>query len=237
VEGLSPAISIEQKSVGSNPRSTVGTVTEIYDYLRLLYARVGVQHCVSCHIPVQSQTQDQILDALMEMPHNTRIMVMSPLVKGRKGHYRELFETLLKQGYTRVRINGELKEIERGMMLSRFQKHDIELIVDRLSIHPDQEKRLSDSLTTALRMGENVVSILSETSPDVWNEKIYSTLNSCPSYILHLILALHAAHRMNHWRRIIFLLIHHTGHARSAKERELLLILMKILLFPTEHYP
>jgi excinuclease ABC subunit A len=181
VEGLSPAISIEQKSVGSNPRSTVGTVTEIYDYLRLLYARVGVQHCVSCHIPVQSQTQDQILDALMEMPHNTRIMVMSPLVKGRKGHYRELFETLLKQGYTRVRINGELKEIERGMMLSRFQKHDIELIVDRLSIHPDQEKRLSESLNTALRMGENVVSILSETSPDVWNEKIYSTLNSCPS--------------------------------------------------------
>lgn len=181
VEGLSPAISIEQKSVGSNPRSTVGTVTEIYDYLRLLYARVGVQHCVTCQIPVQSQTQDQILDAIMELPTHTRIMVMAPLVKGRKGHYRELFETLLKQGYTRVRINGEQKEIERGMMLSRFQKHDIELVVDRLSIHPDQEKRLSESVTTALRMGENVVSILSESSPDIWNEKIYSTLNSCPS--------------------------------------------------------
>lgn len=181
VEGLSPAISIEQKSVGSNPRSTVGTVTEIYDYLRLLFARVGVQHCVQCDIPVQSQTAEQIIEAILEIPENTRVMILAPLVKGRKGHYRELFETLIKQGYTKVRVDGEMKEIVQGMMLSRFQKHDIELVVDRLTVAPEQEKRLSESISVALRMGENIVTVMHEEHENHWHEKMYSTLNSCPS--------------------------------------------------------
>jgi len=181
IEGLSPAISIEQKSVGSNPRSTVGTVTEIYDYLRLLFARVGIQHCVDCNIPVQSQTPEQIIDSIQELPQETRIMILAPLVKGRKGHYRELFETLMKQGYTKARIDGEIKEITHGMMLSRFQKHDVELVVDRLTITPEQEKRLSESVAVALRMGENIVTVLYEEQENHWHEKMYSTLNSCPS--------------------------------------------------------
>ncbi len=125
IEGLSPAISIEQKTVSNNPRSTVGTVTEIYDYLRLLFARVGIQHCYNCGLPVQRQSVDQIIDTVMAYPTETKIHILAPAIKGRKGHYRELFEKILKDGFLRVRIDGEVKEISKGMQANRYQGHDI----------------------------------------------------------------------------------------------------------------
>ncbi len=142
IEGLSPAISIEQKSVGMSPRSTVGTVTEIYDYIRLLYAKVGIQYCVNCNIPVRQQTLDQIVDALLTHPKGARVQLLSPVVKGRKGHYRELFDQFRRQGYTRVRIDGHLQEIIDGMQLARYKVHTIELVIDRLVLDLDSRKRL-----------------------------------------------------------------------------------------------
>ncbi len=157
IEGLSPAISIEQKTVSHNPRSTVGTVTEIYDYLRLLFARVGVQHCYKCDTPVQKQTVDQIIDTVMAYPTGTKIQILAPIVKGRKGHYRELFEKILKDGFLRVRIDGEVKEIRKGMQANRYQLHDIEIVVDRLSVQHDMRSRIADSIETALQTGTGSV--------------------------------------------------------------------------------
>ncbi|MEO8169043.1 MAG: excinuclease ABC subunit UvrA, partial [bacterium] len=115
IEGLSPAISIEQKTVSNNPRSTVGTVTEIYDYLRLLFARAGTQYCYNCGRPVTKQTTDQIIDSIMKLPEGTKVQILAPVVKGRKGHYRELFEEILKDGFLRVRVDGVVKEIQKGL--------------------------------------------------------------------------------------------------------------------------
>jgi excinuclease ABC subunit A len=180
IEGLSPAISIEQKSIGMNPRSTVGTVTEIYDFLRLLYAKVGVQHCVACSIPVRQQTLDQIIDTLLTHPTGTRIQVLSPVVKGRKGHYREQFETYRRQGFTRVRVNGEMLELTEGMQLQRYKTHTIELVIDRLSVDPQSIKRLTESIETALHLGEGGLTVLIEEAPDVWHERFFSTEYACP---------------------------------------------------------
>src|SRR3989338_6866181 len=121
IEGLSPAISIEQKTVSTNPRSTVGTVTEIYDYLRLLFARVGTQFCYSCGRKVQRQTVDQIIDAILKYPSGSKLQILAPVVKGRKGHYRELFEQIRKDGFVRVRTDGEVKEITKGMKVDRYK--------------------------------------------------------------------------------------------------------------------
>jgi excinuclease ABC subunit A len=140
IEGLSPAISIEQKSVGMSPRSTVGTVTEIYDYIRLLFAKIGTQYCVQCNTPVQQQTIDQIVDTLLSSPEGTKIQVLSPVVKGRKGHYREVFDQFRRQGFTRVRVDGELKEITEGMQLARYRVHTIELVIDLLVIDPESPR-------------------------------------------------------------------------------------------------
>src|SRR5512142_1272711 len=137
IEGLSPALSIEQKTGSHNPRSTVGTVTEIYDYLRLLLARIGIQHCYNCGRPVQRQSVDQIIDTVMEYASATKIQILAPVVKGRKGHYRELFEKILKDGFLRVRIDGEVKEITKGLHANRYQVHDIEIVVDRLAVRGD----------------------------------------------------------------------------------------------------
>ncbi|MBX7154168.1 MAG: excinuclease ABC subunit UvrA [Candidatus Kapaibacterium sp.] len=180
VEGISPAISIEQKSVGHSLRSTVGTVTEIYDYLRLLYAKIGVQYCVNCDIPVQSQTTDQIVDVILQLPHETRIQILAPFVRGRKGHYRELFETLRKQGYTRVRIDGEVQEIVDGMQLDRYKVHNIELVVDRIAVTQEQRSRINQSVELALNIGEQRIMVLSEIHGN-WNEQLFSTAYSCPS--------------------------------------------------------
>lgn len=180
IEGLSPAISIEQKSIGHNPRSTVGTVTEIYDFLRLLYAKVGVQHCVTCAIPVRQQTLDQIIDAILQYPQGTRIQILSPVVKGRKGHYREQFESYRRQGFTRVRVNGEVREITEGMQLQRYKTHTIELIIDRLNVEQSSSKRLLESIESALHLGEGGLTVLIEDSPESWQERFFSTEYSCP---------------------------------------------------------
>ena len=157
IEGLSPAISIEQKTVSHNPRSTVGTVTEIYDYLRLLFARVGVQHCYNCGRVVQKQSVDQIIDAVMAYPPESKIHILSPVIRGRKGHYRELFEQIVKDGFLRVRVDGEVREISKGMQLVRYKVHNIEIVVDRLPVQAAMRSRIADSIETALRMGSGLV--------------------------------------------------------------------------------
>ncbi|GAC1300654.1 MAG: excinuclease ABC subunit UvrA [Vulcanimicrobiaceae bacterium] len=162
IEGLSPAISIDQKSTSRNPRSTVGTVTEIYDYLRLLYARIGKPHCYSCGREVSAQSSEQIVDQIMELPEGTRIQVLSPVVRGRKGEYAKLFEEIGKEGFARVRIDGETKELREKIELDKKRKHTIEVIVDRLVMKADIRKRLTDSIETTLRLSSGIVTVVLE---------------------------------------------------------------------------
>ncbi len=159
MSGLSPSISIDQKSVGRNPRSTVGTITEIYDFLRLLYARVGVPHCPKCRKKIEPQTSQQIVDRVLQLEEGTRIMVLAPIVRGRKGEYRKEFRDLLKQGYIRARVDGELLDIEEGLSLDRYFEHTIEVVIDRLQIKPTERSRISEAVETALNMAERVVTI------------------------------------------------------------------------------
>jgi excinuclease ABC subunit A len=179
IEGLSPAISIEQKSVSHNPRSTVGTVTEIYDYLRLLFARVGVQHCNNCGRIVQKQSVDQIIDAVMEYPVDSKIQILAPVIRGRKGHYRELFEEIVKDGFLRVRVDGEVKEIRKGMQVSRYKVHNIEVVVDRLIVRPDMRSRIADSIEAALQMGSGIVIINSSGNSPAGEDHLYSQHLAC----------------------------------------------------------
>jgi excinuclease ABC subunit A len=157
IEGLSPAISIEQKTVSANPRSTVGTVTEVYDYLRLLFARVGTQFCYNCGGRVEKQSTDQIIERIMSLPQGTRIQILSPVVRGRKGHYRELFEEITRDGFLRVRIDGEVRELVPGMKVDRYKVHNIEIVVDRLLVRAEARGRIADSVDVALRFGEGVI--------------------------------------------------------------------------------
>jgi excinuclease ABC subunit A len=157
IEGLSPAISIEQKTVSHNPRSTVGTVTEIYDYLRLLFARAGVQHCWKCGGPVQKQSTDQIIDGIMKLPENTRVQILAPVVRGRKGHYRELFEEIGRDGFVRVRIDGVVHELGKGLQADRYKVHNIEIVIDRLVVRAEARSRIADSVEVALRFGNGVI--------------------------------------------------------------------------------
>ena len=183
IEGLSPAISIEQKTVSHNPRSTVGTVTEIYDYLRLLFARTGIQFCHQCGRKVEKQTSDQIIDTVMTLPIGTTVNVLAPVVRGRKGHYRELFEEILRDGFLRVRVNGAVREIQRGMQLDRYKTHNIEIVVDRIVLRADSRSRVADSLETALRFGGGVVIVQTDrTSGEKGSDDvIFSRHLSCPS--------------------------------------------------------
>ena len=160
IEGLSPAISIEQKTTGRNPRSTVGTVTEIYDYLRLLWARVGTPHCPTCGRPVRRQSSTQIADQLLTWPEGTRIEVLAPLVRGRKGEFRELFEEARKKGFVRARIDGETHDLERPPALNRYENHDIAVVVDRLVVRESDRPRVADSVETALRTAGGIVEIV-----------------------------------------------------------------------------
>jgi len=162
IEGLSPAISIDQKSTSRNPRSTVGTVTEIYDYLRLLYARIGKPHCYVCGREVSAQSSEQIVDQIMELAEGTRIQVLSPVVRGRKGEYAKLFEEIGKEGFARVRIDGDTKELRDKIELDKKRKHTIEVIVDRLVMKPDIRKRLTDSIETTLRLSSGIVTVVVE---------------------------------------------------------------------------
>lgn len=181
IEGLSPAISIEQKTVSTNPRSTVGTVTEIYDFLRLLFARVGIQFCVNCGTKVQKQSVDQIIDAIMKLPQGAKIHILAPVVKGRKGHYRELFEKIVKDGFLRVRVDGEVKEISKGMKLDRYKVHDIEIVVDRIQLKKDIRSRVADSVEVALQFGEGVL-IVNDGTQDILFSKAYACANCGKSY-------------------------------------------------------
>ncbi|MGH2567417.1 MAG: excinuclease ABC subunit UvrA, partial [Bacteroidota bacterium] len=157
IEGLSPCISIEQKTVSHNPRSTVGTVTEIYDFLRLLFARVGTQFCYNCGRRVQRQTVDQIIDAILKYPPGTKLQILAPVVKGRKGHYRDLFEQIRKDGFVRVRADGEVREIGEGMKLDRYKIHNIEIVVDRVQVKKEIRSRIAESVEVALRYGEGLL--------------------------------------------------------------------------------
>ena len=162
IEGLSPAISIDQKSTSRNPRSTVGTVTEIYDYLRLLYARIGKPHCYNCGREVSAQSAEQIVDQVMELPEGTRIQLLAPVIRGRKGEYAKLFEEIQKEGFARVRVDGEPRELRDKIDLDKKKKHTIEVIVDRLVMKPDIRKRLTDSIETTLRLSSGIATILAE---------------------------------------------------------------------------
>jgi excinuclease ABC subunit A len=177
IEGLSPAISIEQKSAGHNPRSTVGTVTEIYDYLRLLYARAGTPHCPNCGRPVQRQSPAQIAEAVLAWPEGTKIEVRAPLVQGRKGEFRELFESVRKQGFIRAYVDGALIEVADPPKLNRRQNHDVSVVVDRLVVRADDRGRLTDSIETALKLAEGLVEVV-----DAEKDKLetFSEKYGCP---------------------------------------------------------
>jgi len=174
IEGLSPAVSIDQKSTSKNPRSTVGTVTEIYDYLRLLYARIGRPHCPYCGKPISGQTVQQIADQLLLLPQGSRLQIMAPLVRGRKGEYGALFEELRKKGYVRVRVDGEMRLLEEEILLDKNKKHHIDVIIDRIIIREGIESRLADSLETALDLGDGIVLVQSPQE-----EKLFSSNFSC----------------------------------------------------------
>jgi excinuclease ABC subunit A len=179
IEGLSPAISIEQKTTGHNPRSTVGTVTEVYDYLRLLWARVGVPHCSSCGRPVRRQTVGQISDQILAWPEGTRIEVLAPLVRGRKGEFRDLFTDARKKGFVRVRVDGEMHDLEEPPRLNRYENHDISLVVDRLVVRASDRSRLADSVETALRQASGIVEVVEHAKGGA-KDHLFSERYACP---------------------------------------------------------
>ena len=157
IEGLSPAISIDQKSTNRNPRSTVGTVTEIYDYFRLLYARIGIPHCPKCGKEIKKQSVDQMVDQIMALPERTRIQLLAPVVKGRKGEHVKVLEQARKSGFVRVKIDGSLYELSEEIKLEKNVKHLIEIVVDRLVVKPGIERRLADSIETVLNLAEGLL--------------------------------------------------------------------------------
>ncbi|MEG1952941.1 MAG: excinuclease ABC subunit UvrA [Hydrogenoanaerobacterium sp.] len=178
IEGLSPAISIDQKTTSKNPRSTVGTVTEIYDYLRLLYARIGIPHCPVCGRPIQQQTIDQMVDQILLLPQGTKIQVLAPIIRGRKGEHLKEFETAKRSGYARVRADGNIYDLTEEIKLDKNKKHNIEIVVDRLVVKDDIKSRLSDSLETAVTLSGGLIMI------DVLNgkEMLFSQNYACPEH-------------------------------------------------------
>lgn len=184
IEGLSPAVSIDQKGVSHNPRSTVGTVTEVYDYLRLLFARAGTPHCPKCGRPVMPQSAEQIVDSVQKMPTNSRIQILGPIIKDRKGHHQGVFDDIRKQGFVRARVNGEVRQVDEEIELDRYKNHSIEVVVDRLVIQykPDDHgedaqsarSRLTDSIETALRLGGGIVIINDVSDRDNPVDHLYS---------------------------------------------------------------
>jgi excinuclease ABC subunit A len=177
IEGLSPAISIEQKTTSRNPRSTVGTVTEIHDYLRLLWASVGIPHCPDCHIPIRPQTVEQMVDQLLGLADGTRFMLLAPVVEARKGEYRKLFEQMVKEGFVRARVDGEVVDAATPPALDKKRKHTIEVVIDRLSVRDGVGSRLADSLETGLRVGEGMVRVVISDG----DELLLSSRHACPT--------------------------------------------------------
>jgi excinuclease ABC subunit A len=176
IEGLSPAIAIEQKSAGRNPRSTVGTITEIYDYLRLLYARVGQPHCFSCGRPIASQTVQQMTDRVMELPEGTRLQILAPVVRDRKGEYRKELEGFRRQGFVRVRVDGELRDLADDIRLTKRSKHSIDVVVDRLAAKDSVRGRIAESIETALRLADGLLSVDVGPGREEW---LLSERNAC----------------------------------------------------------
>jgi excinuclease ABC subunit A len=177
IDGLSPAISIDQKSSSRNPRSTVGTVTEIYDYLRLLYARVGIPHCPICGREVIRQTSGQIVDQIMELPEGTKLMLLAPVIDDKKGEHRQTVVELKKAGYTRIRLNGTIMELDEFPSLDKQKKHTIEAVVDRLATDPDLRQRLTESVEQGLALSDGLIKVF---QPDIDTEQVYSEHYACP---------------------------------------------------------
>jgi excinuclease ABC subunit A len=191
IGGLSPAISIDQKGVSKNPRSTVATVTEIYDYLRLLFARVGIPHCPHCGQVIQRQTIQQIVDTVLALPPRTRAMLLAPLVRHQRGEHKQVFEDVRRAGFVRVRVDGDVREIEESIALDRYKWHDIDVVVDRIAI-PDPEdpdaddpaaarQRISDSVEQTLKLGEGVMVLAVQGGPEDGSEHTFSEHFTCPN--------------------------------------------------------
>ncbi len=186
IEGLSPAVSIDQKSASKNPRSTVGTVTEIYDYLRILYARAGTPYCPNGHGPIERQSTDQIVDAVKDLPNGTKLQILAPVVRGRKGEYKSVLQEVNKAGYVRVRVDGDMYEVTDEIPMDRYKQHTIEVVVDRVVVKEGMDRRLTDSVEAALKMGKGLVT-LSYELPHEQSEgsvstidKLFSESYSCP---------------------------------------------------------
>ncbi|MDN6485364.1 MAG: excinuclease ABC subunit A, partial [Bifidobacterium mongoliense] len=183
IEGLSPAVSIDQKTTNRNPRSTVGTITEIYDYLRLLFARTGIPHCPVCGEPVSSQTPQQMVDSLLHLAERTRFQVLAPVVRGRKGEFQDLLELLRSDGYARALIDGEMRQLSDDITLTKQKKHTIEVVVDRLVIKDGVRQRLTDSIETALKLakGRIVVDFVDLDEHDPKRRRPFSERRACPN--------------------------------------------------------
>jgi len=169
IEGLSPAIAIDQKTTSANPRSTVGTVTEIYDYFRLLFAHIGVPYCPNCHIAIKPTTVDKIVSSALSQEEGSKIMVIAPVVRGKKGEFAKLFSGFKKNGFVRVKVDGQVYTLDDEIVLDRQKKHDISVIVDRIVVREDVKSRLSESVETALKLSDGLVIIDTE-----GNEKLYN---------------------------------------------------------------
>ena len=176
IDGLSPAISIEQKTTSRNPRSTVGTVTEIHDYLRLMWASVGVAHCPDCDIPIRPQTVEQMVDRLLGLDRGTRFMLLAPVVESRKGEHRKLFEQMVKEGFVRARVDGRMVEAADPPQLDKKRNHTVEVVVDRLSVRDGVQARLADCLETALRVGEGLARAVVAGGEEI----VLSSRHACP---------------------------------------------------------
>ena len=204
IEGLSPAISIDQKTTNKNPRSTVGTVTEIYDYLRLMYARIGIPHCPVCGRVIESQSIDSIIENIQSHEEGTRLTVFGPVIRGRKGEHKGVIDRIRRDGYTRVRVDGEMKRLDEGdIVLEKNNKHSIDIVVDRIVLRADNRSRIAEALELAIKEGEGICSVLftppknNETQPasqaegadgrivkeeSAEHEQTYSTKLSCPEH-------------------------------------------------------
>ena len=178
IEGLSPAISIEQRTAGSNPRSIVATTTEIHDYLRLLFPSIGNVHCPKCGKPIQQQSAENIVEQLLEIPAKTKVMILAPLVRGRKGRHEDVFASIQRLGFVRVRVNGEMFEIDAVPALDKNKKHTIETVIDRIVIAPDSRSRINDSVELALATGEGLLIAMVQNG-DGWDDRLFSEKNAC----------------------------------------------------------
>ena len=171
ITGLSPVISIEQKTTNKNPRSTVGTITEIYDYLRLLYARAGVAYSYLSGERMIKYTEEKVVEMILHDYSEKKIYILAPLVRNRKGHYRELFETMRKKGYLYIRVDGEIKDIERGMKTDRYKNHNIEVVIDKLAVQPKDATRLTKTINTAMKQGDGLIMVMDKADNSI---KYYS---------------------------------------------------------------